>query len=74
MKADLNHRYQELQAQIELLDREIGIAITEHQNVDHRNTLLNVLAIMLHQAQLELEMVTNALLGVSNVKSLIPIN
>lgn len=65
MSTDLTHRYQEIQAQIELLEREIGIAITEYQTVDHRNTMLNVMAIMLQHAQLELEMVSNALLGAS---------
>lgn len=65
MSADLNHRYEEIKAQIELLEREIGIAIAEHHDADHRNTMLNVMAIMLQQSQLELEMVSNALLGAS---------
>lgn len=60
---DLKHRYAETQAQILLIEREIGLAIVDYENEEHRNSMLNVLSAMLIEARLDHELVTKLLVG-----------
>jgi hypothetical protein len=60
---DLKHRYAETQAQIALIEREIGLAIVDYENQEHRNAMLNVLSTMLVAARLDHELVTRLLVG-----------